>query len=109
VISTERGRALARGVGSALRVALLLVGSVQPCRAEMSCELSLEGKLVVDQACKGDVRLNGVQLPCNGENGWAVVDPSRIRLQGAACETWKNQAAAAVEATFPCSIVAPLL
>jgi hypothetical protein len=34
VISTERGRALARGVGSALRVALLLVGSVQPCRAE---------------------------------------------------------------------------
>jgi hypothetical protein len=80
-----------------------LVGAV------VSCELSLEGKLVVDQACKGDVRLNGVQLPCNGENGWAVVDPSRIRLQGAACETWKNQAAAAVEATFPCSIVAPLL
>ena len=80
-----------------------LVGAV------VSCELSLEGKLVIDQACKGDVRLNGAPLACNGENGWAVVDPSRIRLVGSACETWKNQAAAAVEATFPCMAVTPLL
>jgi hypothetical protein len=80
-----------------------LVGAV------VSCELNLEGKLVVDQACKGEVRLNGTLLSCNGENGWSVVDPTRIRLQGSACETWKNQAGAALEASFPCMVVTPLL
>jgi Mg-chelatase subunit ChlD len=80
-----------------------LVGSV------VSCELSLEGKLVVDQACDGEVRLNGTPLSCNGAHGWAVVDDARIRLLGDACETWKNLAAAAVEATFPCEAVIPLI
>lgn len=75
----------------------------------VSCELSLEGKLVLDQACDGEVRLNGTPLPCNGNDGWAVVDASTIRLRGQACESWKNQVAAAVEATFPCEAVVPLI
>jgi len=72
-----------------------LVGAV------VSCELSLEGKLVLDEACDGEVLLNGTPLPCNGEHGWSAVDASTIRLVGSACETWKK-GAAAVEASFPC-------
>jgi len=80
-----------------------LVGAV------VSCELSLEGELVVDQACDGEVRLNGAALPCNGADGWSVVDATTIRLQGKACESWKTEAAAAVEADFPCEAVIMLL
>ena len=76
-----------------------LVGSV------VSCDLTLEGKLAVDQACDGEVRLNGEPLACAGADGWEVVDESTIRLRGTACEKWKREAKAVVEARFPCEAV----
>jgi hypothetical protein len=75
----------------------------------VSCDLSLEGELVVEQACDGDVQLNSAPLPCDGEHGWSAVDPSTIRLRGDACELWKTSATASLEATFPCEAVIPLL
>lgn len=76
-----------------------LVGTV------VTCDLGLEGELETDYACDGDVRLNGQPLPCEGEHGWTVVDSTTIRLRGEACDTWKHQAEATVEATFPCEVV----
>jgi Mg-chelatase subunit ChlD len=76
-----------------------LVGSL------VSCDLTLEGKLAVAQACDGDVRLNGEALACTSPDGWEVVDESTIRLRGTACEKWKREAKATVEANFPCEAI----
>lgn len=74
-------------------------------RGVVSCDVALEGELVVDRACDGEVLLDGDPLQCNDENGWEVVDASTIRLLGESCEAWKYEAEPAIEATFPCEIV----
>lgn len=76
-----------------------LVGSV------VSCDLTLDGTLTDARACDGDVRLNGERLQCDGANGWEVIDETTIRLRGTACDKWKLEPKAQVEANFPCEAI----
>lgn len=76
-----------------------LVGDV------VGCELNLQGTLTVENACSGEVLLNSQPLKCDGPNGWEVVDETTIRLLGSACEEWKNNAAALIDASFPCDVI----
>jgi hypothetical protein len=70
---------------------------------ELSCDLALEGKGVVESmACSGEVTLNGQPLECGGANGWALKDKTHITLQGTACDTFKMGADALLDASFPC-------
>jgi hypothetical protein len=71
--------------------------------AELSCDLALEGKGVVESmACTGTVELNGQRLECDGADGWKLKDKTHITLQGKACETFKMGADALLDAEFPC-------
>lgn len=89
------------GADATLREALMeIVG------AELSCELTLAGEIRnLDEACSGTVRLNGVTLPCDDEDGWRAIDSTHIELLGEACETLTSGAPASLEATFPCGVV----
>jgi hypothetical protein len=87
------------GLASTLQT---LIGSV------VLCEVALEGTGVKPGSeCAGQVALNGVGLGCNDPNGWVLVDEKHIRLQGTACETFKNSGNAMLRARFPCSAIIP--
>jgi hypothetical protein len=79
----------------------LLVGGA------IGCDIALNGTVQPANACAGTVTLNGVALPCEGADGWTLVDGGRrIRLQGAACELLMAQNGL-VEAKFPCTAFEP--
>lgn len=77
-----------------------LVGSA------VSCEIALSGTITQGMECHGTVMLNGSPIECNGANGWKLVDPRRIQLQGTSCRALMDQAAV-VDARFPCTGFVP--
>lgn len=73
---------------------------------ELSCVVTLEGRIQnLDQACSGEVRLNGTVLPCDDPDGWRAIDETHIELRGAACDTLQSGPGVTLEATFPCDII----
>lgn len=70
---------------------------------QLSCEVTLNGAVPGD-GCDGTVRLNNEVLGCNDANGWKLVDPTHIRLQGAACDDLKKDAGVLLQVSFPCGV-----
>jgi hypothetical protein len=75
--------------------------------AAVGCEIELNGQVDAASACTGSVKLDGAALGCNQPDGWALIDPSHIRLQGKACEKLKAKNDASVEAAFSCTAFRP--
>lgn len=73
----------------------------------VSCDVSLQGSLVVTRACEGTVTMNGTPLDCNNDQGWKAVDEKHIALQGKACEKFKSDPSVVLDARFPCDVVTP--
>jgi hypothetical protein len=71
----------------------------------VSCDITLAGTLDVARACEGRVQVNSETLACNSDQGWKVVDQSRIALQGSACDRFKSDPTVMLNATFPCDVV----
>jgi hypothetical protein len=73
----------------------------------LSCEVTLEGELQdLEEACRdGVVELNGRTIPCDGMNGWRVVDSTHIELVGSACTELMSTPDVVLVATFPCGVV----
>jgi hypothetical protein len=69
------------------------------------CDVVLNGKVKPGIECMGQIRVNGVALPCNDPNGWALKDPSTVSIQGTACEEYRNNRSAILEADFPCEAI----
>jgi hypothetical protein len=86
-----------QGLRNALRE---IVGGV------VSCKVRLEGTVTGDP-CKADVRIGGTKLTCNDPNGFELLDPSLVVLNGNACEELK--AGKQLTATFPCGGAVPIL
>ncbi len=73
---------------------------------ELSCVVELMGRVNPDEACEGEVRLNGDEVPpCDEENGWVPVDESHIELRGESCERLQNTPGVTLEAEFPCNVI----
>jgi hypothetical protein len=85
-----------RGLRDALST---IVGGV------LSCDLTLEGTLTIEDACLGTVRLNGRDLPCDDPNGWRAIDETHIQLQGDACDELTADGGSTLTAEFPCDVV----
>lgn len=77
----------------------------QIVRGEVTCNLTVAGRLNLARACDGSVILNGNPLPCNGANGWRPLSETEIELTGSACETLLTDPAVTLTATFPCDAV----
>jgi hypothetical protein len=73
--------------------------------AQVSCDVTLEGKVQNGNPCDGTVELNGTKLACKGSDGWELgSDGKHIRLLGKACNDFKTIKDSMVHARFPCSV-----
>ncbi len=72
--------------------------------AVRTCTFDLRGEVDEDEADRGTVMLDDVQLPMSDENGWRLVTDSRIELVGSACDTLKS-GDHTFSAQFPCDVV----
>lgn len=76
--------------------------------AQLGCDLhlDLEGRTVLaDEACSGQLKINGTIIPCGTANGWSFEAPSTIRLATEACALLSGSSASVV-ASFPCGALA---
>jgi hypothetical protein len=71
-----------------------------------ACDIKLNGMVKMGSECKGSLKINGVALTCNDANGWMLKDAGTISITGTACDTYKADAQALLEADFPCDIFA---
>ncbi|MBX3207791.1 MAG: hypothetical protein KF764_22280 [Labilithrix sp.] len=76
-----------------------------------TCTFDLNGKVEPGMEKLGTVTLNGKKVPYDDpgapEEGWRLVNPSRIELVGTACATLKSTPDAKLTARFPCGAVTP--
>jgi hypothetical protein len=74
----------------------------------LNCDVRLNGNVVQGKECENsEVKLGTEDLTCNDANGWILVEPTVIRLQGTACEAFKNDPGLQVTAKFPCEVFTP--
>jgi hypothetical protein len=72
---------------------------------QLSCSIALDGSVQSGDGCDGTVQLNGEDLKCNGADGWKLVDPKHIKLQGKACSDLKALPDAMLHVSFPCGAI----
>jgi len=70
----------------------------------VSCEVTLNGTVDEQRAMEGMVALNGELLDYGDADGWTLVDERTIRAEGVACERFKTESTAYLEASFPCEV-----
>jgi hypothetical protein len=70
----------------------------------VGCDLALNGQIQNGLECEGSVTLNGQQIACNDPNGWRLLTPRHIQLQGEACNRLMRSPDALLEARFPCGV-----
>ncbi len=70
----------------------------------ISCRATVRGTIVVGKECEGTVTLGGTELGCNQPDGFKLADEKTLELTGAACDTFKNDPGAELEAVFPCQV-----
>lgn len=71
-----------------------------------SCAFELDGVVQTGQAPRGTVLLDGEPLTHEDPDGWVLVSPSQLILQGEACEAIRN-GASSLDIRFPCGTVVP--
>jgi hypothetical protein len=69
-----------------------------------TCDLKLNGTVKAGSQCQGVLRLAGVQLNCDDDNGWRLKDPSTITITGSACDKYKAEPAPQLAVGFPCDV-----
>lgn len=69
----------------------------------ISCELTIDGEVDLDQACEGTVTLDGEELECGVD--WEVPEETTLVLLGQACDTLKDGASHTVDASWPCGAI----
>jgi hypothetical protein len=70
-----------------------------------ACDVVLHGSVKMGIECMGSIKINGVALTCNDPNGWMLKDKSTISIMGTACEEYRNNLTAILEADFPCEAI----
>lgn len=69
----------------------------------VSCTLTIDGEVDLEQACDGTVTLDGVELECGTD--YDLPDASTLELLGDACATLKDGQEHSVQASWPCGAV----
>jgi hypothetical protein len=70
-----------------------------------ACDVALSGSVKMGIECMGTITINGQPLVCNDPNGWMLKDKSTISITGTACEEYKNNVSAILQADFPCEVI----
>jgi hypothetical protein len=83
-----------------------LIQTMQELIGGAGCQLTLQGSVAIDQACTGEVTLNGNPLVCDDDNGFRLIDERTVQLEGDACTSFLS-ADSFVSARFPCGVFSP--
>lgn len=75
-----------------------IIGSVR------TCDFELGGTVLLDEAQRGTVVLDGEALQFGDPDGWEMPDEQTLRLLGNACETAQGSAAE-LTIKFPCGVI----
>jgi hypothetical protein len=76
--------------------------------SQRTCVFTLNGSVIAGKECDGDVKVNGVSIPCNDPDGWQLNSPTEIEFLGMTCDTIMNDPNVTITAEFPCdSIMEP--
>ncbi|MCB9661550.1 MAG: hypothetical protein R3B40_26395 [Polyangiales bacterium] len=80
----------------------------QILRDRISCDVTLNGQVPSEDADTGTVILmtpgGNVTLQFEDDNGWQLLDASTIRINGTACDTWKD-GESNLDIQFPCGTI----
>lgn len=71
-----------------------------------SCVFELDGVVPAGEGASGTVLLDGAPLGYEDPDGWVLLGPSRLGLQGTACEAIR-EGAGSLDIRFPCGTVVP--
>jgi hypothetical protein len=74
-------------------------------RGARTCRFALQGRVDAASAAGGTVKLNGQPLGHGQPDGWTLLDPGTIELQGAACRTFLDTDNVELEAEFACETI----
>lgn len=83
-----------------------LIDALRQIVGGATCQVSLDGTVTAGRECEGTVQLNGMPLPCGSPDGWQLLDPRTVQINGAACAAFLG-APSEVTADFPCNVFAP--
>jgi hypothetical protein len=72
------------------------------------CVFDLNGTVAQTSASAGDVTLDGLPLEHDDPNGWHLVSPTRLSIDGSACEAIQSADDAVLDISFPCGVFVPL-
>src|SRR6478609_6538267 len=78
-----------------------IVGSVR------SCVFSLNGMVDDKRADTGTVLLDGKPLIYKDKDGWLMMSPTVLQIQGEACNTFKSNGDHDLNIDFPCGVIVP--
>jgi hypothetical protein len=70
-----------------------------------ACDVVLNGSVKPGIECMGTIKVNGMPLTCDDANGWMLKNPSTVSITGTACEQYKADLSAVLEADFPCEAI----
>jgi hypothetical protein len=87
----------------ALNPADLVVAFEQISDVIRDCQIDIDGQVDLDKADQGTVVLNGTELTFGTD--WEMVDGNTLRLLGAACNTFRDNADVSLTGEFPCGVV----
>jgi hypothetical protein len=80
-----------------------LINNFQSIVGGATCQVTLNGMVAAGMECSGTVKLNGMELMCNSDNGWRLSDDHTVQLTGTACDTLLSTQSL-LTATFPCGV-----
>ncbi|HMI89943.1 MAG TPA: vWA domain-containing protein [Polyangiales bacterium] len=80
-----------------------LINNFQSIVGGATCQVTLNGMVTAGKECSGTVKLNGMDLMCNSDNGWRLSDDHTVQLTGTACDTLLSMQSL-VTASFPCGV-----
>jgi hypothetical protein len=68
----------------------------------IGCDIALSGSVDTRDACQGQVTVNDRAATCGDSNGWRLLDPRHVRLEGQACERFLRSTTK-VDLLLPCA------
>jgi len=69
------------------------------------CTFTMGNKIMVADANRGKVLLDGNPITFNDPNGWKVIDDMTIEIDGTSCETIKSGGTQSLYISFPCDVI----
>jgi hypothetical protein len=76
-----------------------------------SCSFDLAGDGVEVDLARADlgdlakILVNGNRVPFDTVNGWHMLSPTTVQLEGQACASWRSPGESSIDFDFPCDVI----